>query len=221
MTVNRPNPSASFGTPNSKSVRGANPHFQHITRKGDILSERLAFHFVHDPVPKFILNTAGIVLNINNAAARLLDDGIVGSAALGGLDYGSMDNNDGAKAILHSFCQGRSHYKRLIKRTADDSWVVFEFLKIETDYHAEVLLTVQEDKSDMGEELMAISKAFDLTITESEVVQRMAKAYCPKEIGNEMDISVNTVRAHLRSIYSKIGVRGYNKALRLILQLAH
>jgi len=187
----------------------------------DNQSGRLAFHFANDPNPKFILGLDGTVLNINNSAANIVTEGLLAHNNKGGLNYGSCDQNTYVQTILKDFKSGRSHCKRLLKRMPDNSWIVFEFSKINYNDEVEVLLKVNYRQFCQNAALEALSKAFDFTLTETEVVRHMSNAYCPKEIAFEMDISVNTVRAHLRSIYSKIGVRGYNKALRLILQLSN
>lgn len=180
---------------------------------------RLAFHFMSDPRPKFILSPVGIILNANLNAKRVMGDGIVIQKKTGALNYGSTKQNHFVKSALKDLNSGRKQCKKLIKRLPDDNWVVFEFLGLSFNNEKEVLLTVNERAVCETETLDAISRAFDFTLTEATVVRYMSKAYCAKEIGVNMDISVNTVRAHLRSIYSKIGVRGYNKALKLILQL--
>lgn len=221
MLIDKYDQRANFGTVSGMNSKSHDYEFCRFLNGKDNKCGRLAFHFMNDPLPKFILKPDGIVLNANVRAARLIDEGILNHGAFSGLDYGTPDNNSCANSILRSFGAGRTSYKRIVKRLFDDDWIVFEFSKIDDSEYSEILLTVKEGKICLDEELNAVAKAFNLTLTETDVVHYMSKAYCPKEISNEMGISVNTVRAHLRSIYSKIGVRGYNKALRLILQLVN
>lgn len=64
------------------------------------------------------------------------------------------------------------------------------------------------------------SVARDLGISESEapVLRGLAHAVCPKEISRELNLSIHTIRSHLRSIYAKLGVRTSAEAQFRILQ---
>jgi len=181
---------------------------------------RLAHHFLNDPKAKFILASHGDVLNANVEASNLLNNGILFRLPEGNLSYGSSDMNLAVKDILKQLRNGRSSCIKLLKRFEDD-WMVLEFTSANFNTNKEVLLTVFPRSICRTSSLDAMTKAFGFTITEAEVVRHMLTALCPKEISIEMDISTNTVRAHLRSIYSKTGVRGYNRALCLFLQLTH
>jgi DNA-binding NarL/FixJ family response regulator len=48
---------------------------------------------------------------------------------------------------------------------------------------------------------------------EDRILQQLAKGYSNKEIATHLSISINTVRAHLRSIYEKLHVRSRTEAL--------
>jgi len=181
---------------------------------------RLAQHFLNDPKAKFILAGHGGVLNANLEASNLLNNGILFRLPEGNLSYGSSEMNLAVKDILKQLRTGRNSCVKLLKRFEDD-WMVLEFTSASFNKNKEVLLTVFPRDICRSSSLEAITKAFGFTITEAEVVKFMLMARCPKEISIEMDISTNTVRAHLRSIYSKTGVRGYNRALCLFLQLTH
>lgn len=186
----------------------------------EIAQSRIAHHFINDPRAKFILTDFGDVLNANIKAAELLDNGVLFQLPEGHLSYGSSDMNNAAADIFKKLRLGRNSCIRLLKRFEDD-WMVLKFSSANFNDNKEVLLTVFPRQTCQEETLEALSKAFGFTITEAQVVRHMAMACCPKEIGLEMGISTNTVRAHLRSIYSKTGERGYNRALCLILQLTH
>ncbi|NJO56383.1 MAG: helix-turn-helix domain-containing protein [Rhodospirillales bacterium] len=47
---------------------------------------------------------------------------------------------------------------------------------------------------------------FELTHCEVLVVERLMRGYCAQRIADDLDISVHTVRAHLRHCYDKLGV---------------
>ena len=52
-----------------------------------------------------------------------------------------------------------------------------------------------------------------LTQRESEILERLAKGYSNKEIANLLDLSLDTVRTHLRHIYEKLHVHSRTEAL--------
>jgi DNA-binding NarL/FixJ family response regulator len=52
---------------------------------------------------------------------------------------------------------------------------------------------------------------------EERILQQLSKGYSNKEIAEHLSLSVNTVRAHLRSIYDKLHVRSRTEALLKIL----
>ena len=53
-----------------------------------------------------------------------------------------------------------------------------------------------------------------LTPRERQVASSLAAGYVYKHIANELGISINTVRTHVKSIYRKTGVnRRYNLSL--------
>jgi DNA-binding NarL/FixJ family response regulator len=53
----------------------------------------------------------------------------------------------------------------------------------------------------------------DLTHRESEVLALLSEGLSNKEIADRIDISYDTVRAHLRHIYEKLHVRGRTQAV--------
>jgi LuxR family maltose regulon positive regulatory protein len=53
-----------------------------------------------------------------------------------------------------------------------------------------------------------------LTTREIEVLQRLARALSTDDIANELYLSVNTVKTHLKSIYRKLGTSGRSAAAR-------
>lgn len=52
----------------------------------------------------------------------------------------------------------------------------------------------------------------ELTFTERAVLERLARGYFYKEIGAELNIAIDTVRTHIRSIYQKLHVHSRTEA---------
>lgn len=57
-----------------------------------------------------------------------------------------------------------------------------------------------------GVEESGLARALRLTATETRVLDHFARLNSPREIACEMDISLSTVRSHLKQIHSKAGV---------------
>lgn len=57
-----------------------------------------------------------------------------------------------------------------------------------------------------------------LTARESEILALLSEGLSNKEIADRVDISYDTVRAHLRHIYEKLHVRGRTEAVKMYLQ---
>jgi DNA-binding NarL/FixJ family response regulator len=57
------------------------------------------------------------------------------------------------------------------------------------------------------------TKEVALTQRESEILERLAKGYSNKEIANLLNLSLDTVRTHLRHIYEKLHVHSRTEAL--------
>lgn len=71
---------------------------------------------------------------------------------------------------------------------------------------ATVLLRFQVAKPDYIIELVDLTQAFGLTPSEAHIVELLLGGHGPSKIGEELGISVHTVRAHLRHCYEKLGV---------------
>ena len=53
---------------------------------------------------------------------------------------------------------------------------------------------------------MNLSKQYDLTERETDVLFHMTKGLNNKEIAEELFVSVNTVKYHIRNLYEKLNV---------------
>jgi DNA-binding CsgD family transcriptional regulator len=78
---------------------------------------------------------------------------------------------------------------------------------------------VEEPRRGMGEPNAAgVTAADGLTNRESEILALLSEGLSNKEIADRVDISYDTVRAHLRHIYEKIHVRGRTEAVKMYLK---
>src|SRR5262245_52705354 len=66
----------------------------------------------------------------------------------------------------------------------------------------------------------AVAPSDELTERESEILGLLSEGLSNKEIANHVNISYDTVRAHLRHIYEKLHVNGRTQAVRKYLKSA-
>ena len=65
--------------------------------------------------------------------------------------------------------------------------------------------------------VQTLIELYDLTPAEAKIAARLAAGLSPAAIAEELDVQVNTVRVHMRAIFSKTQVRRQTDLVRLIL----
>jgi DNA-binding CsgD family transcriptional regulator/PAS domain-containing protein len=75
-----------------------------------------------------------------------------------------------------------------------------------------------EANADVGSDL--VRQLFDLTPAEAAVARRLTAGLSLEDVAAALDISRNTARAHLRSIFSKSGITRQTELVRLMLNSA-
>lgn len=81
-----------------------------------------------------------------------------------------------------------------------------------------VYLRDPESNADVGSDL--VRQLFDLTPAEAAVARRLTAGLSLEDVAASLDISRNTARAHLRSIFSKSGITRQTELVRLMLNSA-
>lgn len=71
---------------------------------------------------------------------------------------------------------------------------------------AAVAIAIREADENFVTVFADLEEVFGLTPCEVLVVVRLMRGYCAQRIAGDLDVSVHTVRAHLRHCYDKIGV---------------
>lgn len=173
--------------------------------------------FEHDVVARFVLDPSGRVLRANRRGRELAASGLVG---VGGVFLCPTHRNRvDLDVLLARLADGRETEGRILFRAGDDDWCVLKLLTTpaSSDRVFAALCPVKPISADRIEMLRAV---FGLTRSETNVLTHLAGGEPPKEIGRQLDMSVHTVRAHLRSLCMRMGVKGINGALRLSFQLA-
>jgi DNA-binding CsgD family transcriptional regulator len=87
----------------------------------------------------------------------------------------------------------------------DGRWMRLHVTPMDDD-DGSVAVTIEPARSnDLVPILIA---SYDLTVRETDVVQRLARGLSAKEIAAELMISAHTVRDHIKVVYEKAGVNG-------------
>ncbi len=69
-----------------------------------------------------------------------------------------------------------------------------------------------------GRQKNSVSQKADLTLREKEILDHLVKGYSYKMIASEMDIALETVRAHIKKIYKKLSVNSATEAVSKVLR---
>jgi DNA-binding CsgD family transcriptional regulator len=168
--------------------------------------------FENDETARFVLDMSGRVLTSNAAARALAACGMLGSGGV--FICSSHRNRAELDLLLTRLSEGREKTGRILFRAGDDAWCILDLITaIETP--GRVFATVRPVKPLDEEKLAAVGCVFGLTRMEKSVLLLLASGEAPKEISRRLDMSIHTVRSHLRSICMRMGVKGINGALRL------
>lgn len=173
--------------------------------------------FEADDTARFILDAEGRVLRTNAKARALAECGMVGSRGL--FICAAHRSRAELDALLRDMAHGNRTRGRILFRTGDDEWCILDLMTT-PEAPCRVFATAQPVKPLDMAKITALGAVFGLTRAETAVLLQLTAGATPKDIGRKLDMSVHTVRAHLRSICMRMGVRGINGALRLSFQMS-
>lgn len=173
--------------------------------------------FEADDTARFILDADGRVLRTNARARALADCGMVGSRGL--FICAAHRSRAELDALLRDLAHGHRTSGRILFRTGDDEWCILDLMTTPDAPHR-VFATARPVKPLDLAKITALGAVFGLTRAETAVLLQLTAGATPKDIGRKLDMSIHTVRAHLRSICMRMGVRGINGALRLSFQMS-
>ena len=174
--------------------------------------------FENDGVARFVLDHHGGVLRSNAAARTLIASGILGSGRA--FICPTHRNRAEFDSLLTRLVERRQTSGRLLFRAGDDAWCLLDLL-VAPGVDGKIFATVRPAHAMTADGVEPLRAVFGLTRAEASVLSHLAQGEAPKDIGRKMDMSIHTVRAHLRAICMRMGVKGINGALRLCFQLTH
>jgi LuxR family maltose regulon positive regulatory protein len=139
--------------------------------------------------------------------------------------YASGERAEGRASLARAIRAARGEDIRL-PFELEHSWI-FPLLRADAELARSYHTLVQPDSAaDIPRALRPLAAAFSepalvepLTEREQEVLRRVAQLLSTAEIANELYISVNTVKTHLKSVHRKLAVTHRREAVRRAKQL--
>ena len=87
----------------------------------------------------------------------------------------------------------------------------------ESDVTPYITLLIQDPENNLEISVRTLMDLYQLTMSEATIAILLAEGHTTDEVANELDIKKNTVRAHLRSMFVKMGVTQQSMLVTLVL----
>lgn len=117
-----------------------------------------------------------------------------------------------------SSCNDGICSERIILRNVDGKYRSYTLSRESFD-NSNLVLSIQNDLVLNDCRARALATAFSLSQAELKILKMMVNGLKPKQIAYEAGVSLNTVRSHLRTLYAKMQVNGYDEALTYAIKL--
>lgn len=235
VRITRPESAGPFQKPERDVLRVLQPHFKralsmHLAANQDKQVISLYSHAMAQlMVGVVILDQNGMVIESNPAAAGILDmeDGLKISGGMLEATYG----NDNRKlqrlikdALLHSQVSrmtmtegisvsrqsGQLNWGVVVQSISPDEWS-------EGKQRPSVAVFMRDTDGKADPPVRLAQQLFQLTPAETSLAIQLANGLSLEEAAEALNIRRNTARAHLRSIFSKTGVRRQTELVRIFL----
>lgn len=178
---------------------------------------------LHLSMPVFLIDNSLRVIDMNTAAQHALNDNWLS------IDGAKLTFNEEKNALQirmacqRVLCHGKDagntpKSERLYLHTNDHELRAFTLTQCPIKSEL-LLITIEGDLHHDGQAMQRFANAFGLSKCETRVISLMVSGQKPKQIAYTLNISIHTVRSHLRSLYSKLRVRDFNDALILAVRL--
>jgi DNA-binding CsgD family transcriptional regulator len=166
-----------------------------------------------DPTPVFVLRLDGALLNLNESGRHLLEAGTAMAFRGGQLAFSDDEAQTCFTMGLEKMSAGAGTMVPVVLRCDDGRWRRLDLLRDGRGSEDRVFVALRgEPKRDVDIEPLA--EAFRLSVAEGKVLRHVAEGLAPKSIAARLKVSPHTVRAHMRSLYVKMHVRGMQELIR-------
>lgn len=235
LRITRPESSPAFSAKERDFLRTLLPHFKrtfnlHLAVNQDKRVISLYSHAMAQlMVGVVILDQNGAVIETNPAAAGILDmeDGLRISGNMLEATYGN-DNRKLQRLIKDALLQaqvsrigmtegisvsrqsGQLNWGVVVQSIAPDEWT-------EGKQRPSVAVFMRDTEGKADPPVRLAQQLFQLTPAETSLAIQLANGLSLEEAAEALNIRRNTARAHLRSIFSKTGVRRQTELVRIFL----
>lgn len=174
--------------------------------------------FEYDRKVRFIISANQRVECANASARDLLQSEMLSMNGQGQLRFHSARAQATFEEALKTAKRDANRWHHGILAVGDGDWVGLSVRCMgQTPKVFDVLIGSPQPQT--APDMASITTSFGLTAAESKILAGLVSSLCPKRIATINNISVNTVRAHLRAIYGKLGTHGSNASRSLVLRL--
>lgn len=172
--------------------------------------------FATDPNPVIVVDGSGRLVIANPAASCLLEAAMaVGVRRRQVVFADPVAQSAFTNALAEALLKGSS---RAILRGNDGQWRPLE-LRAWRRFAGHLVFVSFCGEPVPNVDMAGLVRAFELTASEAEVLRLLTEGSSPKDIARRLNVSTNTVRAHLRALYMKMHVRGMPGVIRQVLRL--
>jgi DNA-binding CsgD family transcriptional regulator len=179
---------------------------------GGLRATEAARWFGFDPTPVFIVDIKGAMLAANPRARGLLGRGGVLNVQGRHLGFSNLESQDCFAEALRKVISGGGEVG-VVLHCNDGRWRRLQVVRGD-GLSADVAFVAVYGDPERQLDIRPIVEGFRLSAAESKVLLHVAQALPPKRIATRLGVSLHTVRAHLRSLYVKMHVRGMQELIR-------
>ena len=163
-----------------------------------------------DHRPRMVVRTDGSILWTNLSAQRLLAE----CSGINAVDQVIHLSNPEHDAQFHAFLRNvtANPHTMALKFDGESSFCVFRGHWVESV--GGCCIEVRFSSNNRSPHLIDFDHVFGLTRSEAQTATALYGGQSAREIADKLRISIDTVRSHIRQLYSKIGVSGREQLFR-------
>lgn len=175
------------------------------------------------------LDKSGCILQSNATAERFLKEGDGFRESQNKIKLNNSGENENfnkfvTEAIETIRNKGRSQINALaVSRDSGKSPYQMMIKPMPVDFHNEsdvtpyLTILIQDPEKNLEISVRTLMNLYQLTMSEATIAILLAEGHTTDEVAQELDIKKNTVRAHLRSMFVKMGVTQQSMLVSLVL----
>jgi DNA-binding CsgD family transcriptional regulator len=187
-------------------------------RSAQEVAAGLVEHFLRraakgDPSPKILIDEDCNILWRSDDAERLLQPPLPLSIKGGRLNATSASGGRGWISFIDGL--GEENGRLLLTGPGATTWVLVTGCAERHEGHRLIFLKCAMSWPFRDVASSGLSEDFGLTRSESAVLDKFAQLKKPVQIAEELEISVSTVRSHLKQIHAKMAVNSGVQLLRI------